>query len=243
MGDNVFGMGAVSQVHPDRIDDLDRHEQVFRLRIAGHTLSSIAKQLGYADESGPYRVITREWDRRVHRPAEELRQLSLDRFEALWARQYAKFEKQEEPDLALIASMRKTLMDMARVAGLTNPKFILPVATQEDEATEAAPALPATPAAQLQSLLDKLRTRLAEQATPLEVVEHGPPNVTRVTSESTTDDVERTSGIGPQCNGPDEAKLDTVSKFDTVSNMDGSDIVRAHNLDEASLPKAPEEGG
>lgn len=158
---------------PDRIEGIDRHEAVFKLRVAGRTFSEIARELGYADESGPYRVILREWERRVRRPAEDLRHLELERMDALWRPLFDQFQSQvaagKKISLGLVGQLIRLSEHRAKLTGLL--KFA-PPAPAEDEEAEAP--VNQAPAEQLQSLLEKLRTRLAEQATPLEVIDHGP---------------------------------------------------------------------
>lgn len=155
------------------MEALERHEQVFKLRIAGHTFAEIARECGYADESAPHHVITREFERRVGRPSDEYRQLQLARLETLWAKQFKKFDASEELDLALIASMRKTIMDMAKLSGLTSPKFQINLLPEDEEPEpDTAPAPKASTADQVTALLDKLRSRAAEQAKPLDVIDH-----------------------------------------------------------------------
>lgn len=164
--------------YPDRLEEADKHAQVFKLRIAGWDFPSIAQKLGYASKSGAYEAIKAELKRRLWDQVDYYRNILIARDEAIWLKTYAKFEASEEIDLALVDSLLKILDRMAKHAGLAAPKVQINVGAEDDGDAEpvdvSTPAPKSSPADQIQSLLDKLRSRAAEQAKPLDVIDHEP---------------------------------------------------------------------
>ncbi len=155
---------------PDRLEDADRHAEVFRLRIAGHDFPTIAAKLGYASKSGPYEAIKAELKRRLWDQVDDYRNLLIARDETIWRKVYAKFEASDEVDLDVVDTLLKILDRMAKHAGIESPKAQVNVNVGQAEDPE--PAVPASTQDQLQSLLEKLRARAAAQAKPLDVIDH-----------------------------------------------------------------------
>lgn len=73
-----------------RIEVVQRQAEAMRLRVAGFTLADIARQLGYASESGALKAIMTGLDAARREPADAMRELALRRCErmlqAVWSR-------------------------------------------------------------------------------------------------------------------------------------------------------------
>lgn len=54
-----------------------------QLRILGYTFDAIARQCNYHDRGAAYHAVQRELKRTVQQPADELRQLEVERLDAL----------------------------------------------------------------------------------------------------------------------------------------------------------------
>lgn len=171
-------MSALTQTHPYRLESSEKHAEAFKLRLAGHDYAYISEKLGYAGGGSVHYAITSELEKRIGPYREEYRQLILAREEAMWLKAYAKFEASEEINLDLIDKLLRILDRMAKHAGLAAPKVQINVGAEDDGDAEpvdvSTPAPKSSPADQIQSLLDKLRSRAAEQAKPLDVIDHEP---------------------------------------------------------------------
>lgn len=69
-----------SQKHADAIE---RQRQALELRKAGYGFQVIADRLQYADASGAYRAVRRALLRTIQQPADEVRQLELERLDKM----------------------------------------------------------------------------------------------------------------------------------------------------------------
>lgn len=70
------------------IQEVERGAKALELRKAGATYEEIAKQLGYADPSGPQKVVMRMLQAIRREPAEELVTLELSRIDRLFLTAY-----------------------------------------------------------------------------------------------------------------------------------------------------------
>jgi hypothetical protein len=74
---------ASDKTRPARIKAKLRDIQALDLRIGGATFAQIAQQLGWANESGPYKAVVRTLERMAKEPSEAARALELRRLEAM----------------------------------------------------------------------------------------------------------------------------------------------------------------
>ncbi len=163
-------MPGLVATHPVRLEASERHAEAFKLRLAGHDYATIADKLGYTNSSSVNYAITAELEKRVGPHREAYRQLLLAREEEIWAKAYAKFEASEELDLELIDRLLKILDRMAKHSGVESTLHL----HMGDQAKQADEEPKADPQEQIQSLLSKLRARVADQAKPLDVIDHAP---------------------------------------------------------------------
>jgi hypothetical protein len=76
------------------LEGAERDAQAVRMRTAGHSLQQISDYLEYGGTSNVHRAIKRVLAETVQEPAEELRQMELDRLDALAQRVWAVLEAQ-----------------------------------------------------------------------------------------------------------------------------------------------------
>lgn len=88
------------------------------LRIAGATYQQIADKLNYADPSGAQKAVERAMQRTIQEPADQLRQLELERLDKLWLGIYPK-ASQGEP--VLVDRAIKIMDHRAKLLGLYAP--------------------------------------------------------------------------------------------------------------------------
>lgn len=75
---NKSGMSAEQLV-----EQAEKQRQALELRKAGATFEQIAKQLGYANGGGAYKVVQAGLKALVQQPADEVRQLEVERLDAM----------------------------------------------------------------------------------------------------------------------------------------------------------------
>lgn len=69
-----------------QLTEVEREQEVIKLRRAGLAWSQVASQLGFANESGPFKVFRRVLARRLeelNESVDEVRALELDRLDAM----------------------------------------------------------------------------------------------------------------------------------------------------------------
>jgi hypothetical protein len=98
----------------------ERQAQALALHKAGVGYQSIANRLGYAGPSGAYKAVEAALHKTLQEPAEELRQLELERLdrmhEAVWPRAIA-------GHLPSIDRVLRCMARRARLLGLDAPKW------------------------------------------------------------------------------------------------------------------------
>ena len=72
-----------SKTSKNRLVAVDRQRQALELRAAGHSFESIAQTIGYSGPSGAYKAVVSALDKTLQEPAENLRQLELERLDAM----------------------------------------------------------------------------------------------------------------------------------------------------------------
>lgn len=113
----------------------EKQRKALQLRIAGATFAEIAAQLGYADESGAYRLVDRALIETQRPPAEELRTLLTMRYERLLL---ALWPKATAGDVPSINAARRIVDSLAK---LHLPIRFEGTVTQQTEADAAIAAL------------------------------------------------------------------------------------------------------
>ena len=64
-------------------ENAEKQRQALELRKAGATFEQIARQLGYANAGGAYKIVQAALRDTVQQPADEVRQLELERLDAM----------------------------------------------------------------------------------------------------------------------------------------------------------------
>lgn len=95
-----------------------RASEALKLRIAGETFDSIAKQLGFSSRQGAFESVKSALRDTLREPADELRSVDSERLDALWRKTYA---RAIDGDLAAIQGCLKILDRRARLLGLDAP--------------------------------------------------------------------------------------------------------------------------
>ena len=98
---------------------VDREVKVLELRRAGLTWSRIAEQTGYADHTGAYAAYKRAIKRTQQEPADQLRDLELERVDRL---QLALWPKAMEGDTNATNTIIRLMQRRADLLGLDAPK-------------------------------------------------------------------------------------------------------------------------
>ncbi len=118
--------GRGRKASPKRIAQRDRMRQVLDMRRAGATLQVIADKLGYANPSGPKKVIEIALKEVLKEPTEEIRKIEFERLEAmtlvLWPRVFRR--DGNPPDMASINAMLRVMERRAGLLGLDAPKKV-----------------------------------------------------------------------------------------------------------------------
>lgn len=85
-------MGAVNtgKTNPDALAAIDRALAALELRKRGHTYRFIAEKLGYASASGSHKAVTALLKQTIREASDELRELELERLDALLVGLWAK---------------------------------------------------------------------------------------------------------------------------------------------------------
>src|SRR4051812_18656981 len=65
------------------ISTVERERMALELRKEGRSFSEIAEELGYANHTGPLRAVRRALVKTLQQPADELRQLEIERLDLL----------------------------------------------------------------------------------------------------------------------------------------------------------------
>ena len=101
-----------------------RGQQAIKLRMAGATITQIASQLGYANESGAYKSIMRELEQTSHdmsESTEAVRQLELKRLDQM---QFPIWNQVLSGDQGAISTALRIQERRASLMGLDAPKQI-----------------------------------------------------------------------------------------------------------------------
>lgn len=102
-----------------RLVAADRTVSAMRLRQAGYTFDQIARALGYSNRSGAWHAVQAGLTHTLREPAEDLRQIELERLdemhEGLWAKAIA-------GDLKAVDGVLAVMRRRSRLLGLDQPR-------------------------------------------------------------------------------------------------------------------------
>lgn len=104
-----------------------KRARVIELRMAGHTWQTIADQVGYANKGGAYKAWQQALAEITREPAEELRQLELDRLDRMLASVWPAAINPANPTVQHKAIDRVLAIEQARnrLLGLAAPTRIM----------------------------------------------------------------------------------------------------------------------
>lgn len=108
----------MSKQNPLTEEDINRERQVLEYRRGGLTFDEIAQRVGYADPSGAHRAFKRALLRTLQQPADEMREVELDRLDRLQAAVWGSASK---GDVKAVDSVLKIMDRRARLLGLDAP--------------------------------------------------------------------------------------------------------------------------
>lgn len=111
-------MARKGRTTPKRIEKDERQAAAMNLRKCGVPYDRIAAELGYASASGAYEAVKAGLMKTLREPADELRQLELDRLDAMLE---AISENVMAGDLDSIAAALRISERRARLLGLDRP--------------------------------------------------------------------------------------------------------------------------
>lgn len=103
---------------PARVSAAVRQSEAIQMRIAGYSYDVIAEQLGYANRSCAYKAVMTGLRRYIQEPAEELREIELDRLDALWQ---VAFREVSKGNLGAIDYCLRIMKRRADLLGLDAP--------------------------------------------------------------------------------------------------------------------------
>jgi uncharacterized protein YicC (UPF0701 family) len=97
---------------------IDKERRVLELRRSGITFDVIAEEVGYASASGAYNAFVRSLKRTLQVPADEVRQIEIDRLDKL---QQAMWPQAMEGHPAAIDRIIRIMERRAKLLGLDAP--------------------------------------------------------------------------------------------------------------------------
>jgi len=103
---------------PARIHAAERQARALELRKAGATFQQIADQLGYANRAAARNAVMRALQSIIGEPAQELRQLELERLDAMMLGLWPRARKGDE---AAVDRVLKIMERRAKLLGLDTP--------------------------------------------------------------------------------------------------------------------------
>jgi len=100
-------------------ETIDKERQVLELRRSGSTFDSIARTLGYAGPQGAHEAFKRALRRTLQQPADEIRQMEIDRLDRL---QRATWQTALTGNPKAILVILKIMDRRAKLLGLDAPQ-------------------------------------------------------------------------------------------------------------------------
>lgn len=98
------------------LDTMDKKLEALELRKAGNSYAEIANALGYKTSSGAYRAVMTALKKTLQDPSEEVRQLEIERLDAMLMAMWEKRDKPMYADRILRIMERR-----AKLLGLDAP--------------------------------------------------------------------------------------------------------------------------
>lgn len=105
------------------VEAADRALQALNLRKAGATYEAIARQLQYSSRSAVYTAIQRELQRTIQEPADELRQLEVERLNDLYRAMIPHALSGDKDSTWYVDRCLKIMERRAALLGLDAPKM------------------------------------------------------------------------------------------------------------------------
>lgn len=106
---------------PQQIRGNERARQALELRKAGVHYVDIARQLGYASHVGALNAVQRALKMTLQEPADDVRQLELERLDTMWAKTW---EWVQNNDPRAIDRALRLMERRSRYLGLDAPKQV-----------------------------------------------------------------------------------------------------------------------
>lgn len=107
-----------SATSPSRLLMKEKQRQALELRMGGATYAQIAQVLGYANSSGPKRLLDKAMQATIQEPVEQLRMIQIERLNRLllacWTRAAA-------GDDSAMARAQSIMRDINAISGLNEP--------------------------------------------------------------------------------------------------------------------------
>jgi hypothetical protein len=143
----------------------ERWAKALSLRKAGASYDQIARQLGYADASGAYLAVQKALLATIQEPADELRQMEIERLDMICLAIVAEVKKGH---LGAIDRWLKVSERRAKLLGLDAPQKV--AATTPDGTAEATSLISSEAASAIAGLLALAARRRDEGIAPDEPV-------------------------------------------------------------------------
>lgn len=167
--------GYRSLVSPARIKDTERQAEAVRLRIAGKTFDEIAEQCGYTDKSSAYGSVRRAVQRIGREQAEELFDVDMARFEAMWAEVWPLFIDHQlsvADRLKALNGLLDIMQRKARMLGYDN--VTVTANTSSESVTTSVPSLAELVGTDAGGELEQSMARMLHDSLPATVVDQQP---------------------------------------------------------------------
>jgi hypothetical protein len=142
-----------SRTSPRRIDAVERQSKAMELRKKGMAYREIAQELGYGGPSGAHKAVMSALQKTLQEPADELRQLELERLDLAAA---AIASKVEDGDLGSIDRWLRISESRRKLLGLDGPARV--------DVTSGGESLKTTAIDYSELSDDELRTILAQRS-------------------------------------------------------------------------------
>lgn len=120
---------------PTRLSAAEKRQRALQLRIGGATYDQIAQQTGFTNRGSAYRAVSQALRDIPREAADELRQVELERFDAI---QIRLMQKLGQGDLTVVPNLLRLAEQRARLLGLNKPEQLqlqAEVHLQDDQQT------------------------------------------------------------------------------------------------------------
>jgi len=104
------------------LNAIERQVQAVSLRKRGYTFQQIADELGYAGHQGAYKAVMAALKKTLKEPSDELRNLELERLDAMWQSLWPAIERQDKYTPRTVEVALKVMDRRAALLGLDAPQ-------------------------------------------------------------------------------------------------------------------------